>query len=162
MFLIGFNAAEVVLAADADLGKSPHRLGEIAWHQDDEGIKCYKWVEYREGGAAVDSVALEFAYYYTVSGYTNHLVTSDVSASGTFLGAGVVQAALSEGDQGWVQIKGPATLSIALDVAIADGDPCTPVGAADGSLDVVTGVTDHVCAYAVDASAETLILDCPF
>jgi type 1 fimbria pilin len=68
---------------------------------------------------------------------------------------------MSDDEYGWIQIKGAATLSIAL-TAGADGDPLTPTGSADGTLDVSGAVTDHVCAIAGDISDQEIICDFPF
>src|SRR3990167_9203853 len=103
-----------------------------------EGNKIYKYVQYVEATAAVDAVAGEVAYYLALSGdgaaegYANSKVTSDLSDSAE-VGAGVLQAIMSDLEYGWIQIKGPATLTIAL-TAGADGDPLTPTGAGDGTL----------------------------
>lgn len=125
-----------------------------------EGSKCYKYVQYKEGTAAVDGVAGEVCYYYTLDGYKNSQVSSDLSDS-VEIGAGVLQAVMSEDEYGWIQIKGAALLTIAL-TAGADGDPLTPTGSADGTLDVSAAVTDHVCAYAGDISDMEIICDFPF
>lgn len=127
-----------------------------------EGVdgKVYKFVQYSEEAAAVDGVAGEVAYYVADTGYGSGTVTSDLSASSEN-GAGVLQANVSDGEYCWIQIKGAATLSIAL-TAGADGDPLTPTGATDGTLDVSAAVTDVVCAIAVDASANEIICDFPF
>ena len=121
------------------------------------GNKVYKFVQDKEGTAATDGVAGEVAYYYTLDGYKNHQVTSDLSDS-VEIGAGVLQAAMSEDEYGWIQIKGAATLTIAL-TAGADGDPLTPTGSADGTLDVSAAVTDNVCAIAGDISDNEIICD---
>ncbi len=118
--------------------------------------KKYKYITYSEEAAAVDGVAGEVAYYVSGTGYANSDVTSDVSASDS-VGAGVLMAALSDNEFGWVQITGPATLTIALTGGTADGDPLTPTGAADGSLDVSALVTDDICATAGDASANEIM-----
>lgn len=137
-------------------------VGTLRW----EGNKCYKYVQYVEGAAATDGVAGEVAYYYAPSGdgategYANCKVTSDLSDSAE-VGAGVLQAAMSDLEYGWIQIKGPATLSIALSAG-ADGDPLTATGAADGTLDLTTAVTDVIVAYASDASDKTIVCDFPF
>ena len=136
-------------------GNTP-ALGDVVW----TGKKAYKFVQYIEGTAATDGVADEVAYYYTLDGYKNNQVTSDLSDS-VEIGAGVLQAAMSDQEYGWVQIKGAATLSIAL-TAGADGDPLTPTGAGDGTLDQPTAVTDHICAYAGDISDKEIICDFPF
>lgn len=139
-----------------DEGKTP-ALGDCFFGS---GNKVYKFVQYSEEAAAVDGVAGEVAYYVADTGYGASQVTSDLSASSEN-GAGVLQAAMSDGEYGWIQIKGAATLTIAL-TAGADGDPLTPTGSADGTLDVSAAATDHVCAIAVDASANEIICDFPF
>ena len=152
--LSGANLTAVY--TDLTEGNTP-ALGDVFWGN---GGKVYKFVQYKEGTAAVDGVADEVAYYYTLDGYKNNQVSSDLSDS-VEIGAGVLQAALSEDEYGWIQIKGPATLALAL-TAGADGDPLTPTGSADGTLDVSAAVTDHVCAYAGDISDKEVICDFPF
>ena len=149
----GANLTAVYTSLDE--GNTP-ALGDVVW----TGKKAYKFVQYIEGTAATDGVADEVAYYYTLDGYKNNQVTSDLSDS-VEIGAGVLQAAMSDQEYGWVQIKGAATLSIAL-TAGADGDPLTPTGAGDGTLDQPTAVTDHICAYAGDISDKEIICNFPF
>jgi hypothetical protein len=130
-------------------------LGTLRW----EGNKCYKYIQYSEEAAAVDGVADEVCYYVGTAGYANNDVTSDLSASDE-VGAGVLQASLSDNEYGWIQIKGYAVLSIAL-TAGADGDALTPTGAGDGTLDVVvtTVALMHPCAFAGDISAKQIMCD---
>ncbi len=151
---MGANVSAVYTTLDE--GNTP-ALGDVFYGS---GNKVYKFVQYSEQAAAVDGVAGEVAYYVADSGYGASQVTSDLSASDE-VGAGVLQAALSDNEYGWIQIKGGATLTIAL-TAGADGDPLTPTGAADGTLDVSAAVTDAVCAIAADASAQEIICDFPF
>jgi hypothetical protein len=139
-----------------DEGKTP-ALGDVFFGS---GNKVYKFVQYKEGTAATDGVAGEVAYYYTLDGYKNNQVSSDLSDS-VEIGAGVLQAALSEDEYGWVQIKGAATLTIAL-TAGADGDPLTPTGATDGTLDVTAADTSNICAIAGDISDQEIICDFPW
>jgi hypothetical protein len=123
--------------------------------------KWYKYVQYVEGAAATDGVAGEVTYYYTLDGYKLNQVTSDLSDS-IEIGAGVLQANVSDLEYCWVQIKGAATLSIALSAG-ADGDLLTPTGAGDGTLDVsATALSDHICAIAGDISDKEIICDFPF
>jgi len=135
------------------------KLGELA--QQDTG-KVYKYVKYEAATAATAGVAGEVAYYATVAvgDATGTIVTSDLSDSDE-VGAGVLQAALTDGAYGWVQVKGIATLTIAL-TAGADGDNLTPTGAGDGTLDVnvATAADTNICATAIDASAN--IIMCKF
>lgn len=155
MFISGAKWDRVTTDAEFTLGT----VGMAA------GGKIYKYVQYKEATAATAGVAGEVAYYYTLDGYKFNQVTSDLSDS-IELGAGVLQAAMSDAEYGWVQIKGAATLSIAL-TGGADGDPLTPTGATDGTLDVVlndagSGFLAHICAYAGDISDKEIICDFPF
>jgi hypothetical protein len=137
-------------------GRTP-AIGDVFFGN---GNRVYKFVQYKEGTAATDGVAGEVAYYYTLDGYKLNQVTSDLSDS-IEIGAGVLQATVSDAEYCWVQIKGPATLTIAL-TAGADGDPLTPTGAGDGTLDVSAAATDNVCAIAGDASDNEIVCDFPW
>jgi len=149
-------------AADGDL------VGSIRWEHDgtNNRWKCYKCVRYNAATADVAGVAGEVTYYYAAggaddsTGYDLSVVTSDLTDSSE-IGAGVLQAALADDAYGWIQIKGWATLSIEL-TAEADGGPLTPTGSADGSIDLSTAATDHICAVSLDASANIIICDFPF
>lgn len=132
-------------------------LGEVMF---DDGNKAYKYVQYDTGAGSVAAVSGNACYYYTLDGYKNHQVTSDLSDS-VELGAGILQSAPTDGQYCWIQIKGPATLTPAL-TGGTDGDPLTPTGATDGTLDAATVVTDHICAYAGDISDKEIICDFPF
>ena len=132
----------------------PGQLGVVT---DSNGTKIYKYLKYDDASAAVDGVAGEVFYYYTLDGYKNHVCTSDLSDS-VEIGAGVIQANIATETYGWFQIKGAATLTIAL-TAGADGDPLTPTGSADGTLDVSSAATDNVCAIAGDISDKEIICD---
>ena len=59
-----------------DEGKTP-ALGNVVWLEN----KAYKFVQYKEATAATDGVAGEVAFYYTLDGYKNNQVTSDLSDS---------------------------------------------------------------------------------
>ena len=153
----------IVMGADIDAvyttldeGKTP-ALGDCFYGS---GNKVYKFVQYSEEAAAVDGVAGEVAYYVADSGYGASQVTSDLSASDE-VGAGVLQAAMSDNEYGWIQIKGAATLTIALTAGV-DGDPLTATGATDGTLDVTAAATSPVVAFAADASANEIICDFPW
>ena len=154
MFITGANLTAVTTTQE-------FALGSLCMAQNG---KIYKYMQYLEGAAATDGVAGEVAYYYAPSGasegsYTT--CTSDLSDSAG-VGAGVLQANMSNQEYGWFQIKGAATLSIALTDG-ADGDSLTPTGAGDGTLDLaVAAETDHICAQALDASVPIIMCDFPF
>lgn len=154
MYLMGIDPSR---AAATSPEFAPGQIGAVI---DSDGTKVYKYLQYKEGSAAVDGVVGEVAYYYTLDGYKNHQCTSDLTDS-VEIGAGVIQVAVSDAEWAWFQIKGPATLSIAL-TAGADGDPLTPTGSADGTLDVSALVTDNVCAIAGDITDKEIICDFPF
>ena len=122
--------------------------------------KLYKYVQYDTGSAGAAAVAGEACYYYTLDGYKNNVVTSDLSDS-VEVGAGILQAAMTDGQFGWIQIKGAATMTIAL-TAGADGDILCPTGAAVGTLDVIADDVSHGCAIAGDISDKEIICDFPF
>lgn len=144
-------------AADGTAGVDLEGLGTLRFVDG----KIYKWVLYKRGGMGADGVAGEVAYYHTLDGYKTNVVSSDLSQS-VEIGAGVLQANMGDFVHGWIQIKGAATLTIAL-TAGADGDPLTPTGSDDdGKLDVSALVTDNICAIAGDASDMEIICDFPF
>ncbi len=127
----------------------------------DAAGNTFKYVQYDTGAGSVAAVSGQVAYYYAPSGTSAgavNVVTSDLSDSNE-VGAGVLQSAPTDGQYCWIQIGGTATLTIAL-AAGADGDPLTPTGASDGTLDVTADVTSPVCAFAIDASAK--IIACQF
>lgn len=138
-------------------------LGTIGTAVTSGVTKTYKYVQYNVGAGSVAAASGNVCYYYAPSGasagsYT--VVTSDLSDSAG-VGAGVLQSAPATGEYCWIQIKGPATLTTAL-TAGSDGNALTPVGSTDGTLDVSAAVTDHVCAYAIDASAKIVMCDFPW
>ena len=127
----------------------------------DSAGNTFKYVQYDTGAGSVAAVSGQVAYYYAPSGASAgavNVVTSDLSDSAE-VGAGVLQSAPTDGQYCWIQIGGTATLTIAL-TAGADGDPLTPTGAGDGTLDVTAAATSPVCAFAIDASAK--IIACQF
>ncbi len=150
--MAGFIGADIdkVYADTSDFA-----LGTVIWDYD--AGKAYKFVQYDTGAGSVAAVSGNVAYYYTLDGYKNSQVTSDLSDS-VELGAGVLQSAPADGEYCWVQIKGAATLTTS-PTAGADGDPLTPTGASDGTLDVVAADTSHICAYAGDISDDEIICD---
>ena len=136
------------------------KLGTIAGNIGAEGPqKLYNYIKYEAATAAVAGVAGEVVGYATVAvgDATSTIVTSDVSDCDTNpIGAGVLQASLTDGTYGWIQVKGPATLSIALTAGV-DGDRLTMLGAGDGTLDLSALHTDNVCAIAVDSTAKIIM-----
>ena len=126
------------------------QLGQVA--QTSDG-KLYKYVQYVVGAGTVAAVAGNVVGYYAASGTSAgqiDIVTADVSDTAR-AGAGVLQSAPATEEYCWIQVAGSATLTTAL-TAGADGDPLTPTGSADSTLDVSGADTDNVCAIAGDIS----------
>lgn len=155
MFLAGID----VTRTDAT---KQFAIGSLSAQTTSDGTKIYKYVLFNNGAGNVAAAAGNVAYYYAPSGASTGVVTvtSDLSDSSE-IGAGVFASAPADGEYCWVQIKGLATLTTAL-TAGADGDPLTPTGATDGTLDQPTAATDVICAFAVDASAKIVLCDFPF
>lgn len=126
--------------------------------------RLYKYITYSNEAAAVAGVAGEVCYYVAATGYAANDVTSDITASDE-VGAGVLQASLTDNSFGWIQIRGQAILTIALTVQ-TDGANLTPTGSADGSLDVIDTTSaatanKHVCAITGDGSANEIMCQFP-
>lgn len=156
--LTGVNLTETLTAEQ--LAERGFVAGQV--HQAYDG-KTYKLYQYDTGAGPVAAVAGNVAYFYAPGGTSagaTTVVTSDLSDSAE-VGAGVLMAAPADGEYCWCQVRGAATLNTAL-TAGADGDPLTPTGATDGTLDVTTAATDAICAYALDASAKIVMCDFPF
>lgn len=150
-YITGMDVTEVSDSATFALGQKGM----------DASGNTFKYIQYDTGAGSVAAVSGQVAYYYAPSGASAgavNVVTSDLSDSAE-IGAGVLQSAPTDGQYAWIQIGGTATLSIAL-TAGADGDPLTPTGAGDGTLDVTAASTSPVCAFAIDASAK--IIACQF
>ena len=132
--------------------------------------KLYKWVKFDNGAGDVAAVANQVCCYVVDSGYFASTVTSDTSVGGIV--AGIFTSVIADGEYGWIQIKGAATLAIAIEssndgspAAAADDDPLC-IGDADGTLrrqnTVIDAAAERVydCAHAADASEKEVVLDC--
>ncbi len=131
-----------------------------------EGSKIYKWVKYNNGAGPVASVAGGMGYYYALSkdgvsqGYENSEVTMDFT-DGLFC-AGVFQAVIADASYGWIQIRGAAAMTVAIDVGAADGNMLKMSDAVDGAVEVRAAVTEERAAVATDFDADLVALTCPF
>jgi hypothetical protein len=151
-----WTAAQLV---GAESGKAPG-IGDIYVSNDN---KTYRFVQYNSGAGAIAAVAGNAVGFYApggVSAAATNVVTSDVSDTAVN-GAGVLVGAPGNGEYGWIQVKGVATLTTAL-VSGADGNALIMSVTTDGTLKVAAAVTDTVCAYAIDASAKVIMCAFPF
>lgn len=124
-----------------------------------EGNKTYKFIKFNNGTVNTEGLAGHFVVYFTDVGYDNSEVTFDNSDGS--VGAGVLVAALQDGNFGWIQIGGQVILLISLDGG-ADGDAATLVAATDGTLTLSALVTDQHCGVINDVTAKKVVLTCPF
>lgn len=144
-----------------------------------EGNQVYKWMEIKNTTATVAGAAGDPVCYEAEDGHTNHravLDITDADAVPSMAGCicGTITGTAGTSYYGWVRIKGSTTLTVAIaasvdgtPVACADGDQLV-FGAADKTLRRVNTVIDAdtearaIVGRAMDASAKTIIVDCPF
>ena len=135
-------------------------IGTLRW----EGNKCYKWVKYDDGTGNLDIVVGDVLVYKATE-YKNSVVTADLTDADTLpVGAGLaVTTVTADATYMWMQIKGPATLSL------------DPTGSSPGDGDVfsagaTTGGTDKAAVIdpgdnltrmgtVIDDSAKEVALD---
>lgn len=159
---VGASLTETYTAAALREGATAGKVPQVGQVYHDKDGKRYRFVLHNNGAGDIAAVAGNFAYYYApggVSAGATTTVTSDLSDSAN-VGAGMWMAAPADGEYGWIQTWGSATLTTAL-TAGADGNALTAAGATDGTLDVSAAVTDFICAVAVDASAKIVFITCP-
>lgn len=163
-YLIGMdltNTRPVLIPGNTSTGPE-FRLGTLGMRSDG---KRYKYVSYSQGAGSIAAVAGNVVGYlapggdFAAEGFTNNLVTSDVSDA--LVAGGVLQAVIPHLGFGWIQIKGSATLTTPL-VSGADGQALVLSTTTDGTLKVAGAVTDTlgVC-YAQDASDKTVVCNFP-
>ncbi len=157
---VGMDVTKTYTAAQlsgAESGKAP-KVGDLYESYDN---KTYRFVKYNSGAGGIAAAAGKAVGFYapggTSTGVTNE-VTADVSDTAAN-GAGVLAGAPGNGEYGWIQVKGVATLSVAL-VSGASGNALILSGTTDGTLKVAAAVTDTVCAYCILASSN--IIMCAF
>ena len=130
-----------------------------------EGNAIYKYIVYNDGAGSVDGELGGVTFYYAVGGvntegYNDNEVTSDETDG--VIGAGVSMSLLLDGQFGWIQIRGFATLTTTPTGSPADGDALTAVGTSDHTLDACETVDDAQVAIVFDAGADTIICNFPF
>lgn len=158
----GANLTKTYTAADltgSEAGTAPG-IGDVFASNDN---KVYRFVQYNSGAGTIAAVAGNAVGFYApggVSAAATNVVTSDVSDTAAN-GAGVLVGAPGNGEYGWIQVKGVATLTTAL-VSGADGNALIMSATTDGTLKVAAAVTDTVCAYAIDASAKVIMCAFPY
>ena len=124
-----------------------------------EGNNVYKYITYHAGATTTGAVG-DVVGYVSTTGYANSDVTPDVSATDG-VGAGVLKASMTDGQFGWIQIKGAATLSTAIGSG-ADGAAITTNGASDRAATIIDGHGEYQIGAVMGNSAKTIVCDFPF
>lgn len=137
---------------------------QLGAHRYESG-RWYKYVEIKNITATVAGILGDGVAYAAATGYPLNKVVLDLSdADGTkALAAGVLQGTvpgvLTVSYFGWIQIKGQATLSIAVTAGvIGQGFNLTTV---DKTFAVNAAATDQKAGYSYNATTG-VVLDCPF
>ena len=138
------------------------RLGVIRWDNN----KAYKYVQYNPGAGAIAAVAGRACGYYAagaVSTGQGTVVSMDGSDCNALVCAGVLVGIIPNLGYGWIQIKGQATLTVAL-TSGGDGQSlCFNSGVDTGTLLVGAAVTNPLgLVHANDASASIVDLNCDY
>lgn len=130
-----------------------------------ENNKVYKYVEIKNTTATVAGVAGDCVAYFAATGYGNNRVVldlSDADATVAFAAGilcGTITGTLGVSEYGWIQIKGAATLSIAVTSGAAG--KTFKLTTVDKTATVGTAATDNVMGISVNATTG-VCLDCPF
>lgn len=157
MYITGAQLSVSYTAADLTSGIG-FGLGD---RMTDSTGKTYQFMQYNSGAGSIAGTAGRAVGYYApggVSAGSTTVVTADVSDTAGVL-AGVLAGTIANGEYGWVQTYGAATVSVNL-VSGADGNALTLSTTTDGTLKVAGAVTDSGGAKAIDASANIIWLNC--
>jgi hypothetical protein len=158
-FVAGASLTATYTAANltgAEAGKAPG-IGDV---MEDSNGNTYRFVKYNTGAGSIAAVAGNVAGIYAAGGVSagqTTEVTSDVSDTAGVT-AGILMSAPGNGEYGWIQTKGYATVTTTL-VSGADGNALRLSSTTDGTFKVAAAVTDHVGAIAIDASANLVFVD---
>lgn len=130
-----------------------------------DGNKVYKYVEIKNTTATVAGAIGDAVAYFAATGYGNNRVVVDLSdadatvpfAAGTL--CGVITGTLTVAEYGWIQIKGPATMSVAVTSGAAG--KTFKLSTTDKTASVSTAATDNNMGVSMN-STTGVCLDCPF
>lgn len=148
----------VVQALTARSTTQRQELGAIFW----VGSKAYKYVKMNHN-SITDAVQGDVVF---VDNEAMTEVTADVSASivATGFAAGVLEAALGDGEYGWIQVKGVSrVLNTDIGGSVAIGAAITGGGASDKAFQIVGAVNAPFCGVVLNATTTThkVYLECP-
>ena len=133
---------DVVANADLDRIYTSQDFALGAETRDSMGRK-FRFIKYNGGQLnAVDGVAGRLAIGLDAA-YSFWEVTMDYVAAAetelTYRQMGFLQAALTDGDFGWIQTKGPNRKAMLTDDGVSQGDMLMKHATTDGAVDTHTG-----------------------
>jgi len=127
----------------------------LAETEKDESGCVFMYIKYNEGDGPVDGVA-GYLVIGLDSAYPDGEVTCDYSSSTIKAIAnnprGFLQAALTDGKFGWVQIEGPNRKAMLTDEGVSQGDQLMKHATTDGAVDTLAGTAVEV-AVALEADS---------
>jgi hypothetical protein len=130
-----------------------------------EGNKVYKYCKIMNTSSTVAGVAGDAVGYFALTGYADSRVVLDLSDAEATMAfpagilVGTVTGTQAVAEYGWVQIKGPATLSTSVNSAAAAQS--FKLGATDKTFTICTAATDSVAGVCMNTSTG-VALDCVF
>jgi hypothetical protein len=130
-----------------------------------ENNKIYKYVNIKNTTATVAGAIGDLVAYFASTGYASNRVVVDLSDAdatmpfGAGILCGVVTGTLTVDYYGWIQIKGPATITVAVTSGVAGQS--FKMSATDKTGTIATAVTDNRVGVCVNTTT-SVALDCPF
>ena len=137
---------------DANDSSAKEELGAVRVEYDStNGRRVFKYVQWDNGTAGISGAAGQVVYYVAAS-YAGAKVTPDVSDSDINMVAGVMHAAMTDKNYGWMQVEGKDTVATNGDDDISAYDAI--IGGGDGTCNSVaqdTAPTNRVLGWALAA-----------
>jgi hypothetical protein len=139
---------------DAVTATGSTQLYPLGTRREEEG-KTYRYVKFETG--AVTALANGLCGFVSLTGSEvpgdeHWVVTMDISASNQDLVAGKLTAVIANGEFGWIQTKGPATL-IGTSSAGNIGDKLTWKNDDTGAAEGLAGFTQRTAAMCIKAGS---------
>lgn len=127
---------------------------------EDQLGRVFKFIKYNDGDGTVTPTAGYLAIALD-SAYPPHEATCDYDSSTIAAIAnlieGFVQAALTDGSYGWVQVWGPNRQSILTDGDVAQGELLMKHATTDGGVDTHDNTAQKVVGVALEADTSTAL-----
>ena len=149
------HTGSALFDGDAVTATGSTQLYPLGTRREEEG-KTYRYIKFDAG--AVTALANGLCGYKAAGlpGVDHWVVTMDVSASNQDLVAGKLTAVIADGEYGWIQTQGPATL-IGTSGAGAVGDLLSWKNDDTGAAEALSGATQRPAAVCIKAGSGTAV-----